>query len=260
MIWLEDFAYFPRALAAGDKDYLTYIADFALKENWGDRLRYLERYVDSNFQLAYEQGLVQEAPDKSYALWRVGNLVSRDNEPISILCTRNRTAGARQPYYFTRVFNSRRFDIIVEGQRTTVNAPDPPKYQVPPYHPEYDLTYRFDHYLRDNKERAEQTFPTLNDNQRFLCIYAAAQLAHRRGSQAVPQWYRDKRADRGSYQWLLPLFINEDDISQKPDLVATLDPDDAHREYRIRTLLPPEWAYPHARAISGHDPQFRTWA
>jgi len=31
-------------------------------------------------------------------------------------------------------------------------------------------------------------------------------------------------------------------------------------EYNVPTLMPPEWAYGHARAVSSRDPHFRTWA
>lgn len=255
---LSDFAFFPRRSFTKQDDYLDYIATYALKENWGDDRRYLVRYVDYNFQLAFEQGLVNEAPDGAYALWRVGNLVTRDNEPISIFCARNRIEG-KQPYYFVRVFNSRRCGIRVGGQELEVPAPPSPRYDPPEYQADYDLVYQFEHYLEDNKERAEQALPGLTEHQRFLCVFASAHLAHKRGA-AVAQWYRDKRADSGTYQWLLPLHITHDDVSGRPDLVATLDPDDAHREYRIRTVLPPSWAYPNARVLSGRDPQFRAWA
>jgi hypothetical protein len=244
--------------ALQEEDYIDYIARFAIRENWGPENRFLDTYVDWNFELAHDQGLVAEAEDKSYALWRVGNLLTPDGEPITIACTRNRNP-AREPYYFVRVFDKRRFILQVEGKRTPLEALGAPIYDVPAYHADYELTYQFRHYLEDHEERATAGMPTLNDHQRFLCIYAAANLAHKR-REGVPQYYRDKRAPHGNYQWLLPLYINQDDVSKRPDFVATLHPIDEHREYSIRTLLPPEWAYPNARAISARDPQFRTWA
>ncbi len=257
---LREFSFMPHKTPTRSEDYVDYVAKFALSENWGLNNTHLERYIDYNFELAYVQGLVHEATDKSFALWRVGNLVTRDNEPISILCTRNRQEG-KQPYYFTRVFNTRRIEVVMDGTRTIVPVPASPMYAVPDYQSSYDLTYNFDHYLIDNRERAEVALANLTENQRFLCIYAAALLAHKRsGLSAVPQWYRDRNADQGSYQWLLPLHINSGNIDQKPDLVATLVPADTHGEYAMKTLLLPEWAYPHARAISSRDPQFRAWA
>ena len=83
----------------------------------------------------------------------------------------------------------------------------------------------------------------------------------KRGTQAaVSQWYCDRKAEEGGYQWLLPLFVTSENLSEKPDFVATLAPDETYKEYNVRTLLPPAYAYGHARAVSGRDPQFRTWA
>lgn len=257
---LSDFAHMPYRAPEKGKTYLDYVAEFSIKEPWGESLQYLERYVDYNFEISYGQNLVLEDPEGTWAIWRVGNLVTPEGEPISILCLRNRMEG-KQPYHFARVFRARRIDINANGHSARLEAPVGPAYPIPSYKPGYALVYDFDHYLRDNRQRAEERLPNLTDRQRFLCIYGAAQLAHKRGEQAsVPQWYRDKNAECGSFQWLLPLHLIHEDLSRKPDLVATLQPDDAYGEYRVRTLLPPEWAYPNARAISSRDPHFRMWA
>ncbi|MFC7761092.1 DUF3825 domain-containing protein [Catellatospora bangladeshensis] len=174
---------------------------------------------------------------------------------------KNRLSG-KQPYFYKRLFARERFvvrdDDNVEHDE---EAPPAPDYEIPPYHPEYKLAYNFEHYLDDHEPRMEERFPALTTHQRFLCIYAALELAHKRGNQAaVPQWYCDRNADEGSYQWLLPLYVTTEDLSIKPDLVATLSPQPEYAEYNVRTLIPPEYAYSHARAVSGRDPQFRTWA
>jgi hypothetical protein len=154
-----------------------------------------------------------------------------------------------------------RFTVRVGEEEFPENAPPAPEYAPPPYHADYKLVYNFAHYLDDHEQRVEERFPKLTPHQRFLCIYAALELAHKRGTQAaVPQWYCDKNADEGSFQWLLPLFITSENLSAKPDLVATLAPDEEFLEYNVRTLLPPEFAYGHARAVTGRDPQFRSWA
>lgn len=242
-------------------DYIDFVARAAVDENWGDDNRYLRTYIADNFEIAYQQGLVKENGEGSYALWRVGNLTTREGEPVSIVCERNRQPG-RQPYYFLRVFDRARFNIrLRQGEDVSDQAPAAPTYDLPAYHPEYSLTYNFDHYLDDHADRAKETFPQLNDHQRFLCIYAALVLAHKRYKQAaVPQWYRDKNEQEGGYQWLLPLHINTENISKRPDLVAALDPVDEHEEYYVRTLLPPEYCYGHARSVSERDPHFRSWA
>jgi hypothetical protein len=215
-----------------------------------------------NFQIARLQDKVKVGPDGKYALWRAGNLTTREGEPITILALKNRRSG-KQPFVYTTTFNRPRFTVKDDdGNEHPERAPEAPEYDPPPYHDDYRLTYNFSHYLEDHEARVSERLPNLNSHQRFLCIYAAAELAHRRSKEsvvAVPQWYCDKNQEVGSYQWLLPLHINDEDISSKPDFVAAVDPNDDYGEYYIRTVMPPEYAYGHARAVSSRDPQFRSW-
>lgn len=257
---LRDFAFMPRKPLVKNEDYLDYIAKYSITEDWGEQNRNLEKYVDYNFELSFDQGRIVEAPDKSYALWRVGNLLTRENEPITILCLRNDNEG-KQPYRFVRVFRSHRVEVR-HGTETSISpAPEGPTYATAPYDPAYRLVFNFSHYLEDNAQRVAERLSGLSDYQRFLCIHASANLAHQRGSQtATLQWYRDRNAENGSYQWLLPLHINSSDLKGRPDLVATLEPDHANREYTIRTLLPPPFAYVYARTVSAMNPPFQQWA
>ncbi len=220
----------------------------------------MQDYIRDNFEIAYKEGKVKLDPNERYCLWRVGSLSTREGEPITILAMKNRVSG-KQPYVYTRVFSRTRFTVRVDREEMPEAAPESPEYDVPPYHAEYRLTYNFNHYLEDHESRVEERFPKLNAHQRFLCIYAALGLAHKRAQQsAVPQWFCDRNAQEGEYEWLLPLHITSENISEKPDLVAILQPNDEFKEYNVPTLVPPEWAYGHARAVSGRDPQFRSWA
>jgi hypothetical protein len=131
-----------------------------------------------------------------------------------------------------------------------VKAPKAPKYKYPKYRSDYKLQFNFDHYLKDHESRVKSILPNLSPYQRFLILLGAISAAHRIAAQvAVPQWYRDKNAEAGGYKWLLPLRFNDPDTSLRPDLVAALDPDDNNKEYLVRTLLPPEYAYANARAV-----------
>ena len=255
---LSDFMWMP--YSEDRQDWRKDIAAAAIEEEWGPELRYLRDYVSDNFEIAHAQGLIRQADDRSYCLFRVGSLTTREGEPISVLGVKNRLAG-KQPYFYKYTFQRSRFDVRLDDGVHHETAPPSPKYDMPPYRPEYKLVYNFSHYLEDHETRAAESFPSLNAHQRFLCIFAALELAHRRGmAAAVPQWFRDKKAEEGGYQWLLPLFINSESLSSKPDLIATLDPHDEWQEYNVRTLLPPSWAYGHARAVTTRDPTFRTWA
>jgi hypothetical protein len=254
---MSEFVWMP--YSDNQDDYRNFVANLAITENWGQDFRYLQDYVRDNFEIAYRQGKVKEESQKRYCLWRVGTLTTREGEPISILAAKNRLSG-KQPYVFKFVFDRQRFTVRIDNEEFAETAPDVPQYDTPEYHQEYRLTYNFSHYLEDHESRVADRFPNLNAHQRFLCIYAALELAHRRAMQsAVPQWFCDHRATEGEYQWLLPLHITSEDIDERPDFVAVLSPVDEFEEYNVPTIMPPQWAYGHARAVSGRDPQFRTW-
>lgn len=255
---LSDFCWMP--YSDQRNDYLDDVREAAIKEEWGQDDSYLRTYIADTFEIAYKQGLVYEHPERLFCLWRVGHLVTREGEPLTILGTKNRLSG-KQPYVYTKVFDRRRFTVRTDDGDFQQAAPKDCQHQIPPYKTDYRLVYNFQHYLDDHEDRAVEKLPNLTPHQRFLCIYAALELAHKRGAQsAVPQWYRDKNAESGTYQWLLPLHIKSENISEKPDLVAVLHAMDEYQEYNVPTLLPPEWAYGHARAVSGRDPYFRSWA
>ncbi len=255
---LSNFVWMP--YSDSRDDYRDHIAEAAIDESWGPNHRYLHDYIRDNFEIAYKQGKVKVHPEDKYCLFRVGTLVTREGEPITVLGIKNQKSG-KEPYVYKTAFTRSRFTVRMGNDEYPETAPPPPEYEVPPYHADYKLVYNFAHYLDDHEGRVEERFPKLTPHQRFLCIYAALELAHKRGTQAaVPQWYCDKNAEEGSYQWLLPLYITSENLSAKPDVVATLDPDEEYKEYNVRTLLPPEFAYGHARAVSGRDPQFRSWA
>lgn len=255
---LNDFIWMP--YSDSRDDYRDHVAKAAIDENWGQDYRYMYDYIRDNFEIAFKQGKVKEHPEKKYCLFRAGTLVTREGEPITVLGLANQQCG-REPYVYKTVFTRPRFCVRVGNDEFPETPPPPPEYDPPPYFADYRLVYNFVHYLDDHERRVEERFPKLTPHQRFLCIYAALELAHKRGTQAaVSQWYCDRNAEEGGYQWLLPLFVTSENLSEKPDFVATLAPDEAYKEYNVRTLLPPEYAYGHARAVSGRDPQFRTWA
>lgn len=255
---LYDWAFIPRADAGGAHECAKYVARFAVPEDWGGDLRVLEAYLEANFELAYMQGRVVTEPER-YSYWRAGRLLSLTGEPITIVCVRNKVED-RQPFFFVRVCVGQRFNVTVDGEDVTLDAPPPPEYEPPEFRPDYFLRYNFDHYLGDHSERIEPFAPGLNNYQRFLFIYGAINQAKLHWSDlVVPSWYRDRNATAGRYQWLLPLFLRVEDHSLKPDLIATLDPDDELMHYSIRTLILPEWAFPHARAINKGGGQFRHW-
>jgi hypothetical protein len=241
-------------------NYLAHIAKAAINENWGPDNRYLNDYIRDNFELAYKQNKVKIGPEKLYCLFRAGGLTTNEGDPITILATKNRYSN-KQPYVYKTVFTRQRFTVMVDDRAFPETAPPAPDYAIPPYRADYAPVYNFPHYFDDHESRVEEKFPRWTRRQISLCIYGAVEQAHKRGAQeGVPQWYCDKNAEEGDYQWLLPLNFTSENPSDKPDFVATLAPNEEDKEYNIRTLLPPEFAYGHARAVSGRDPHFRSWA
>lgn len=255
---LNEFIWMP--YSDSGEDFRHLIAKEALEEGWGQDFTYLRQYLADNFEIAYAQGKVKEGSNGAYCLFRVGTLTNREGHPITVLGLKNRLSG-KQPFVFTKIFSRERFPLKIDGKEIQEVAPEAPDYDPPVYNMEYSLVYNFDHYLEDHETRVAEKLANLSSHQKFLCIWAALQLAHKRAKAcAVPQWYCDKKQAHGSFQWLLPLYINNESIDAKPDFVATLEPMEDYKEYNIRTILPPEWAYAHARAVTGRDPHFRNWA
>lgn len=261
---LDQFAFLPEA-RPGQKSYLGYIAEHAVQEDWGPGFSHLARYVDYNFEIAHNLGMIKYEGDNSetahYCLARVGNLVSATGEPITMAFVKNNVQ-YKQPWRFFFVFRGDRFNLIF-GDNGAIEEDAPPAvvYAPPEYHAEYRLKWNFDHYLKQHEARVDEVLPTcLSDYQRFLFIYGAVTAAHAIAQQiAVPEWHRDRAAATGSYKWFLPLYLDGIDSSQRPTLVAAVDPDDAHRECLVRTLLTPDMAYPNARAICFNNARIRQW-
>jgi hypothetical protein len=257
---LHNFAFFPKANAGSRESYLDYIGEYA-RGGGTFQQSDLEIYVQDNFQIAFAQGKVLEAPDSTWAICRVGNLLTPTNEPITMLFMKNRKPG-RQPYFFTRVFGSSVIPVkLDDGREIHVDAPPAPTYDPPPYQEHYTLQMNWMHCMVENATRLEAVMPNLTDHQRFLCVWAAAQIAHGRSRvMAVPQWFCDKNAEEGGYQWLLPLHLTHPEPRGRMDLFAALVEERSRGEYRIRTLLMPVWVYPHLRALHLPGAQLGSWS
>ncbi len=240
------------------------IAKKAIQEKWGTKenpYAYLERYLQINFELAYAQKLIYYDPDGRFAVWRIGTLVTDDGTPIFAYFTKNTVEG-KQPWFFVSILWGRKLTIryrppskAEEELIPIPNLPQAPSYEPPSYHPEYMIEYNWEHFLEERRSRLKEYLPEIeNERLLYLAIFGAVELSHRLWQRlAVPQYHR------GRYQWLLPLFITHADHSRKPNFVAPLDEDPERGVYIVRTLLPPEWAYPNARAISTNVSQFQSW-
>src|SRR5579871_4182566 len=127
---MNSFAFFPP-----QSNWLDEIARLAPDE-WGDKHRYLFKYVATNFKFVFEQGKVYQDPEGRFAVWRVGTLTSLHADPIFIHVEKNRNSD-RQPYYFKRIWSPLPTAIVYSDQATPnsrITLPAPPE----PLEPSYD--------------------------------------------------------------------------------------------------------------------------
>lgn len=251
---LDDFAYFAEA------GWLANLGRMAMPENWGRDNRYLRVYCEANLSIAVNEGLLYQDPNGRFVVWRVGHLVTTDGLPIYMYFVKN-VIENRQPWFYVGTLAARRLVIKYrpygggEEERILIdNPPRAPDYRYPEYHPEYKIEYQWAHFLEEHESRMKQYLPEIvNPRTLYVAIFGATELSHRLQRHAVPQYYR------GRYQWLLPLYITRSDLS-RPDLVAALEEDSDRGVYVARTLLPPEAAYGHARAVALSTRDIGSWA
>ncbi|MDR0816449.1 MAG: DUF3825 domain-containing protein [Desulfovibrio sp.] len=255
---LMEFAFIPQEKDSTGRferhSWTKKLADMAITESWGQDNDYLNKYCVINFEIAYEQNLILENDNDEFAVWRIGHLTTSDGLPIYALFEKNSMEG-KQPYYLkTFVRGSKIFFSKRDGTKISVDpTPEEPNYEIPKYDNKKIIQYNWDHYLSDRETRIKEILKINNERITYVSIFGAAELSHRLWRQcATPQYHN------GRFQWLLPLYITQANYSARPDLVATLDEDGDN--YLLRTLLPPEWAYPQARAVAVNTAQFRSWA
>jgi len=251
---LFDFAFLPDL-----SGLLQKIAEIAVNENWGQNHEYLLRYCRDNFEIAHAQAKVTMDENKQFAVWRVGYLVSADGTPIYVIFEKNRVHG-KQPFYLRTVYKTSQDRIPCRSNGNPavyIPRPDEPEYEIPEYRPDFNVEFNWHHYEEQRSRLPKALQAIENDRAAYLCIFGAVTLSHRlhkAGARiAVPQYYR------GAYEYLLPLCMTHDDHNSRPDLVAGLQEDRQGKTYFVKTLLLPEMAYPHARAVATSTAHIRSW-
>lgn len=254
---LYDFAYVPNL-----NGILERIAQLAIQENWGESHSFLRDYCFTNFDLASEQGLIWEDPDKRFAIWRIGTLVTNQGMSLYGYFVRNELEN-RQDYVLKTVFPSWPNNLVIRYQPSwnsreeRIVIPDPlsaPSYGPPPYQGHYAIDINWGHILLEHPSRLRELLSGLSGRPLELCIFGSVQYSHRLAERlSVPQYYD------GRYQWLLPLYITHENYNKSPDLVAPLDSEDYPNTYVVKTVLAPAWAYSKARAIAVNTTQLAPW-
>lgn len=221
-----------------------------MAEPWGTNSKILSQYINVNFEIAYSEGRIFEDKDQGTAFWKVGNLVSLAGDPLWFIYEMNPRGtqpwNFKKPHYGTVLPISNLNKLIDDFQI---------QYQTPPFFSSWQFILEpqtVEHIMNENKERLESVFGAelaRNSHMLFRTILGELELQKKR-SDVMNQWYF------GKYQFLMPLYLKNAD---KVSLTATLEPLDEVKQYKIRTLLYPEYAYPHVRAIVKNRSAITGW-
>lgn len=228
--------------------WLNEIHEVLKKEPWGEPgLKPLELYLRANFEIAKEQSKVYEDESGGVAIWKPGYLVSIASDPVYLVYKKNHVK-AKQPWNFDRVHTgSSMFDT--KGHDFNV------KYDAPEFNPEWRINISpkaIEHIMRHNQPRLKEVFgdkQVTNEHLIFRVIYAELDLK-KKEANVIPQWYR------GEYQFLMPLSLSD---PSKVELTATLQPNPTLKQYEVRTLLYPHYAYSYARSVVRNYNSFVDW-
>lgn len=221
-----------------------------MTEPWGTNYKILSQYINVNFEIAYSEGKIYEDEEKNIAFWKVGNLVSLAGDPLWFIYEKN-TRGT-QTWNFKRTY----YGVVLPISDTSKLIDDYQlQYQTPRFYSSWQFVLEpetVEHIMEENKSRLESVFGvelSQNGHMLFRTILGELELQKKR-SDVMNQWYY------GKYQFLMPLYLKSPD---KVSLTATLEPLDDTKQYKVRTLLYPEYAYPHVRAVVKNRSAITGW-
>jgi len=226
--------------------WLTSISQVVKEEPWGS-LKPLELYLRANFEIAKQQGKVYEDEEKGIAIWRPGYLVNKVSDPVWLIYKANPHKNrGKQPWIFDRVHTGRH--PLQSKDDLSVS------YSPPEFNSDWNIYISqraIEHIMNHNQDRLKEVFGDLFKNEHlvFRVIYAEIRLKMKE-SNVIPQWYR------GEYQFLMPLNLTK---PSKVELTATLQPNPSTKQYDVRTLLYPNYAYAYARAVVKSYSSFVDW-
>lgn len=228
---------------------------FDLKNNlmfepWGKNSKILSTYINANFEIAFSEGKIYEDDLKNIAFWKVGNLVSIAGDPLWFIYELNQRE--EQKWNFKTTYYGS-FPPVLNSEKSIDNYQV--QYQIPSFNSSWQFTLEpktVDHIMSENKDRLVRVFGddlANNGHMLFRTILGELELQKKRGD-VISQWYFEK------YQFLMPLYLKS---PNEVSLTATLEPLDDVKQYKVRTLLYPEYAYPHIRAVVKNRSAITGW-
>jgi hypothetical protein len=227
--------------------WLDEIHDILKEEPWGKSLKPLELYLRANFEIAKEQGKVYENEETGIAVWKPGYLVNTASDPLFLVYKKNHLKG-KQVWSFDKVHTGL-VPVDTNGQNLNIT------YESPEFNPDWRIHISqkaIEHIMRHNQGRLKEVFGdqlATNEHLIFRVIYAEIHLKQKEAN-VIPQWYR------GEFQFLMPLSLSN---PAKVELTATLQPNPALKQYDVRTLLYPHYAYSYARSVVRNYNSFVDW-
>lgn len=219
-------------------------------EPWGRDNKILSTYINVNFEIACEEEKIYENEANDIAFWKVGNLVSIAGDPLwFVYCLNPRD---EQKWNFKKTYYGI-LPPVPDGDKTIDDYQI--QYRIPTFHSSWQFTLEprtVEHIMLENKSRLVYVFGedlANNEHMLFRTIFGELELQKKR-SDIMAQWYY------GKYQFLMPLYLKSPD---EVSLTATLEPLDEIQQYKVRTLLYPEYAYPHIRAVVKNRSAITGW-
>ncbi len=229
---------------------LTDLKNSLMSEPWGANSKILSQYINVNFEIAYSEGRIYENKEQGIAFWKVGNLVSLAGDPLWFIYKLN-SRGTQiwdfKKAHFGSLLPFSNLNKLIDDYQI--------QYQTPSFYSSWQFVLEpptVEHIMNKNKERLVSVFGVelaLNSHMLFRTILGELELQKKR-SDVMNQWYF------GKYQFLMPLYLKNPD---KVSLTATLEPLEDVKQYKVRTLLYPEFAYPHVRAVVKNRSAITGW-
>lgn len=207
----------------------------------------LRNYLTYTYRRLAEEKKISVTEDEEYACFNLG-LITRTQEPIYALFSKNKLENAQQYWHFWR------FSRRGERDLNRFSAlPDMAHYFDDPASLVYDsrkeLRVNAEHIIRDNIERFPESLNTMNpfglQNLVKGSIDSAKERVRRNYKTAIPQYFQ------GQIQLLLPLTLLD---PAKADLALAVERFGDF--YRAATCLTLDMAYNNARQLARPD---RDW-
>ena len=221
-----------------------------MEEPWGKNNRILSTYINVNFEIAYEEKKVYENEKDNIAFWKVGNLVSVAGDPLWFVYGLNENGA--QKWDFEKCHYGSFPPVYLDNMSIDEFQVE---YRFPQFHSSWQLRLEpptIKHIMGRNRDRLISVFGnelSQNDHMLLRTILGELELQKKR-SDIMNQWYF------GKYQFLMPLYLKK---PNEVSLTATLEPLDEIKCYKVRTLLYPEYAYPHIRAVIKNRSTITGW-